>query len=140
MLKQARAQLIATYSLDEIQANAILDMQLRRLAALERQKLQDEYDSVQARIEYLEDLLASPHKILDLIRQDVREIADEFGDERNTSVVYGNVDLDEADLYRPGKCRHFLNRKWLHQARGSSALPGAAAGRQGHARHGAQGR
>ena len=58
----ARAQLMVRFDLDEIQANAILDMQLRRLAALERQKLQDEYDQVQARIDYLEDLLNSPRK------------------------------------------------------------------------------
>ena len=66
-VENARAQLIANFELDEIQANAILDMQLRRLSALERQKLQEEYDSVRARIAYLEDLLASPQKILDLI-------------------------------------------------------------------------
>lgn len=96
----ARAQLIATFQLDEIQANAILDMQLRRLAALERQKLQDEYDAVQARIEYLEDLLNSPRKILELIRNDVVDIADQYGDDRKSDVIYGNVDLDEGDLYR----------------------------------------
>ncbi len=99
-VERARAQLMANFELDEIQANAILDMQLRRLSALERQKLQEEYDTVQARIAYLEDLLASPQKILDLIREDVAEIAETYGDERKTAVAYGNVDLDEADLYR----------------------------------------
>jgi len=96
----ARAQLMVRFDLDEIQANAILDMQLRRLAALERQKLQDEYDSVQSRIDYLEDLLSSPHKILQLIRDDVNEIGEKFGDDRNTSVIYGNADFDDSDLYR----------------------------------------
>ena len=96
----ARAQLITTFELDVIQANAILDMQLRRLAALERQKLQDEFDTVQARIEYLEDLLNSPQKILELIRNDVAEIAAEYGDERKSIVIHGNVDLEEGDLYR----------------------------------------
>ena len=99
-VERARAQLISNFELDENQANAILDMQLRRLSALERQKLQEEYDTVQARIAYLEDLLASPQKILDLIREDVAEIAETYGDERKTNVTYGNVDLDEADLYR----------------------------------------
>ncbi len=135
-VEQARAQLIATFELDEIQANAILDMQLRRLAALERQKLQDEYDNVQARIEYLEDLLASPHKILDLIRQDVREIADEFGDDRNTGVTYGNVDLDEADLYRRenvvisltenGYIKRVAARHYRAQRRGGKGMRGMA--------------
>ncbi len=96
----ARAQLISNFTLDEIQANAILDMQLRRLAALERQKLQEEYDTVLARIAYLEDLLASPQKILDLIRQDVADIAGKYGDERKSKVIYGAGDMDDADLHR----------------------------------------
>ena len=96
----ARAQLMMNFELDEIQANAILDMQLRRLAALERQKLQDEYDTVQARIEYLEDLLNSPHKILGLIREDVAEITEKYGDDRKTEVIYGDINFDEGDLYR----------------------------------------
>ena len=99
-VERARAQLMANFELDEIQASAILDMQLRRLSALERQKLQEEYDTVQARIAYLEDLLASPQKILDLIREDLADIAETYGDDRKTAVTYGNVDLDEADLYR----------------------------------------
>lgn len=95
----ARTDLMAQFELSEIQANAILDMQLRRLAALERQKLQDEYDEVRARIEYLEDLLANPHKILALIKTDLNEIADQFGDDRNTEIIYGNAELDEDALY-----------------------------------------
>ena len=96
----ARAHLITRFELSEAQANAILEMQLRRLAALERQKLQDEYDEVQARITYLEDLLSSPHKILQLVRDDVNEIGEKYGDDRNTEVIYGNADFDEADLVR----------------------------------------
>jgi DNA gyrase subunit A len=75
-------------------------MQLRRLAALERQKLQDEYDQVQSRIEHLEDLLNSPQKILQLIREDLQDIAEKYGDDRNTAVEYGNADFEEMDLYR----------------------------------------
>ena len=96
----ARDRLMSEFELDEIQANAILDMQLRRLAALERQKLQEEYDAVKARIDYLVDLLDSPKKILTLIRDDISEIAEKYGDERKTDVLYGVVDLEEADLYR----------------------------------------
>lgn len=99
-VERARAQLMANFELDEIQANAILDMQLRRLSALERQKLQEEYDTVQARIAYLEDLLASPRKILDLIREDVLDIAEKYGDARKTQPVDDNFDLGEAGLYR----------------------------------------
>lgn len=97
---EARTNLMATFELSQVQADAILEMQLRRLAALERQKLQDEYDQVMARIEYLEDLLASPHKILALIKEDIAEIAEKFGDERRTEVVFGNADFEESDLVR----------------------------------------
>lgn len=96
----ARAQIMALLELDEAQANAILEMQLRRLAALERQKLQKEYDTVQARIAYLEDLLGSPGKIRAVIREDIQEIADKFSDERRTLLENDNYDLDEAGLYR----------------------------------------
>ncbi len=96
----ARAQLITTFELDTIQANAILDMQLRRLAALERQKLQDGYDTVQARIQYLADLLGSPRKIRTVIREDIQEIVEKYGDERTTMLEVDNYNLDEAGLYR----------------------------------------
>ena len=132
----ARSQLMSSFELDDIQANAILDMQLRRLAALERQKLQDEYDTVQSRIDYLEDLLNSPHKILNLIRSDVTEIAEEYGDDRNTSVIHGNVDLDEGDLYRrenvvislteKGYIKRVAARHYRSQKRGGKGMRGMA--------------
>ncbi len=132
----ARAQLMTRLELDAIQAKAILDMQLRRLAALERQKLQDEYDSVQARIDYLEDLLGSPRKILDLIRQDVQEIVEKFGDERHTSVVYGNADFNEEELYRQenvvisltqqGYIKRVAARYYRAQRRGGKGVRGMA--------------
>ncbi|RMG88892.1 MAG: DNA gyrase subunit A [Chloroflexi bacterium] len=98
--EQARNQLQTRFDLSQAQAEAILEMQLRRLAALERQKLQNEYDEVMARIAYLEDLLASPQKILELIRDDVNEVTDKYGDERRTQIEYGHADFDEADLVR----------------------------------------
>ena len=132
----ARAALIANFALDEIQANAILDMQLRRLAALEQQKLQDEYKQVQARIEYLEDLLASPGKVLQLIREDIQEIAEAYGDERKTEVVYGNIDFDEGDLYRRenvvisltenGYIKRVAARHYRQQRRGGKGMRGMA--------------
>lgn len=99
-VETARANLQVRFELSEAQASAILDMQLRRLAALERQKLQNEYDEVQSRIDYLEDLLSNPQKILQLIRDDVTEIAENYGDERRTKVEYGTAYFDEADLVR----------------------------------------
>lgn len=97
----ARAQLINRFDLSEVQANAILEMQLRRLAALEQQKLKDEFDEVMSRIGYLEDLLASPEKILALIRDDLNELAETFGDDRRTEIMYGvSTEFNEADLVR----------------------------------------
>ena len=97
--ESARAQLMSRFGLSEIQANAILEMQLRRLAALEQQKLRDEYDEVQARIAYLEALLASPQKILALIRADITDLAQTFGDDRRTEIQYDVLtDFNEADL------------------------------------------
>jgi DNA gyrase subunit A len=97
----ARAQLMNRFELTEIQSNAILEMQLRRLAALEQQKIREEYDEVMARIGYLEDLLSSQEKILGLIRDDLNDLAERFGDDRRTEIVYGvNTEFNEADLVR----------------------------------------
>ncbi len=135
-VNSARQQLMAKFQLDEIQANAILDMQLRRLAALERQKLQDEYDAVRARIDYLEDLLGSPHKILGLIREDIGEIAEKYGDERKSAVRHGIVNLEEGDLYRRenvvisltenGYIKRVAARHYRPQKRGGKGMRGMA--------------
>jgi len=95
----AKERLIARFSLSEIQAQAILDMQLRRLAALERQKIEDEYKEVTKRIAYLEDLLAHPKKILDLIKTDLEEVVEKYGDERRTRIApEASEDFNEEDL------------------------------------------
>jgi DNA gyrase subunit A len=87
------------FTLSEIQARAILDMQLRRLAALERQQIIDEYNEILKTIAYLEDLLANPHKILLLVRDELLELKKRFGDARRTEVasIVGG-DLSEEDL------------------------------------------
>ena len=83
----ARKNLVANFQFSEIQAQAILDMQLRRLAALERKKLQEEYAELKKRIAYLEDLLAHPHKILGVIRDELVAIREEYADARRTQIV-----------------------------------------------------
>ncbi|MDZ4771057.1 MAG: DNA gyrase subunit A, partial [Chloroflexota bacterium] len=99
--ESARLALVERFGLSETQANAILDMQLRRLAALERQKLTDEFNEVMARVAYLEDLLASPTQILALIREDMIQASADYGDARRTDVAYGvRTDFDELDLIR----------------------------------------
>ncbi len=97
----AREGLIDRFALTEAQANAILDMQLRRLAALERQKIEDEYRQIREYIEYLEDLLRSPRKILALIRDDVQYLAEKYGDDRRTELALDvGTDFEESDLIR----------------------------------------
>ena len=75
------------FALSELQAKAILDMQLRRLSALEREKLDEEYEAVIKTIAELESILASPRKILALIKTDLDTLAEKFGDERRTEIV-----------------------------------------------------
>ncbi len=82
----ARTGLMENFGLSQVQAQAILDMQLRRLARLEQQKITDEYSEVVKTIAYLEDLLANPKKILFLIKQDVAELKKEYGDPRRTVI------------------------------------------------------
>lgn len=109
--ESARASLMTRFELSELQANAILEMQLRRLAALERQRLQDEYSEVQARIAYLEDLLGSQAKILSVIREDILEVAEKYGDDRRTEVIYGvSTEFNEADLVRDEEVAILLSR------------------------------
>ncbi|MBK8904283.1 MAG: DNA gyrase subunit A [Anaerolineaceae bacterium] len=95
----ARTQLMARFGLSEPQATAILDMQLRRLAALERQKIEDEYREVTAHIEYLEGLLADKKKILGLILEDISVLKEKYGDERASQIMMGmDADLNIEDM------------------------------------------
>ncbi len=109
---EARNRLIVTYKLSEEQAQAILDMQLRRLAALERQKIEEEYQALLERIAELEDLLAHPKKVLNLIRTDMNSLAEKYGDLRRTSVVPDATDeFDEADLVPDEDVLIFITRR-----------------------------
>jgi len=83
----ARERLIKRFKLSEIQATAILDMQLRRLAALERKKIEDELAEVKKRVKYLEDLLAHPKKILGVIQAECSDLKERFGDARRTFIA-----------------------------------------------------
>jgi DNA gyrase subunit A len=95
----AKVRLTERFNLSDIQAQAILDMQLRRLAALERQKIEEEQRQTVERIAYLEDLLGSPKKILNLIKEDLEEIAEKYGDERRTRIAPdASEEFREEDL------------------------------------------
>jgi len=96
---EARNQLMSRFRLTELQANAILDMQLRRLAALERQKIEDEYGNVTAQVEHLLGILADRNEILGLIKEDILELKERYGDERRTQIAFGvAADLNMEDL------------------------------------------
>lgn len=98
-VNQARDRLMKRFELTEIQAQAILEMQLRRLAALERQKIEDEHKQINTQIEYLVDLLAHPKKILALIKGDLNEMVEKYGDERRTRIAAdAKEELTDADL------------------------------------------
>ncbi len=96
---KAKTALMTRFKLSELQAQAILDMQLRRLAALERWKIEEEHKQVRSTIEYLEDLLANPKKILALIKDDMNDAAEKYGDDRRTKIsAEAREDIHEEDL------------------------------------------
>jgi DNA gyrase subunit A len=95
----ARQALIERFSLSTIQANAILEMPLRQLTALERQKIDDEYRELIQKIAYLEEILANPRKVLDIINQEVKEMKQKFGDPRRSRIIQMEAeDIGEEDL------------------------------------------
>ena len=95
----AKINLMKRFKLSELQAQAILDMQLRRLAALERWKIEEEHKQVRETIDYLEDLLAHPKKILALIKSDLLELVEKYGDERRTRIAAeAKEDIHDEDL------------------------------------------
>ncbi|HJZ05904.1 DNA gyrase subunit A [Candidatus Amesbacteria bacterium RIFCSPHIGHO2_01_FULL_48_32] len=95
----AKTNLVQRFGLSELQATAILDMQLRRLAALERQKIEDEYKEVTKTIAALEDLLAHPAKILAVIKAEIADLKAKFGDPRRTRVYKQGIgEFSEEDL------------------------------------------
>jgi len=94
----AREGLMDLLDVDEIQANAILAMQLRRLAALERQKIVDELAELERIIADLKDILASPERQRDIVRTELEEIVAKYGDERRTQIIAATGEVTEEDL------------------------------------------
>jgi DNA gyrase subunit A len=98
---QAREDLMVLFDLSEAQAQAILELQLRRIASLERQKIEEESKKVNEQIAYLQSLLADVRKILKVIQTDLNELAEKFGDERRTRLDReSDAQFEEADLIR----------------------------------------
>ncbi|MDQ7822998.1 MAG: DNA gyrase subunit A [Candidatus Eremiobacteraeota bacterium] len=97
--REAKEGLMGRFGLSEAQAQAILEMRLSRLTGLERSKLEEEYTGLVKLIAYLEDLLASPRRILDVIKSEFLEVKEKFGDRRRTEIVYeGPESLAMEDL------------------------------------------
>jgi DNA gyrase subunit A len=131
----ALGELQERFDLSEVQARAILDMQLRRLAALERQRILDEYAELQERIADLRDILARPERISSIIVEELEGIRDRFGDARRTEILPGEGDLDMADLIpvedvvvtvtRAGYVKRTKVSEYRTQRRGGKGVAGA---------------
>lgn len=96
--EKAREGLTSEFSLSLIQAQAILDLRLHRLTGLEREKIQQEYDEIKEKIRILKEILADPHKIDGIIKEELGEVSEKYGEERRTRVVNKDGDLEIEDL------------------------------------------
>ncbi|MDD6815139.1 MAG: DNA gyrase subunit A [Firmicutes bacterium] len=94
----AKERLMERFSLSEIQAQAILDMQLRRLQGLEKEKIENEYQELLKKIAYYNELLSDVHKLMGVIKDELLEIKDKWGDKRRTKIKADAQEIDEEDL------------------------------------------
>lgn len=94
----ALQELMERFKMTEIQARAILDMQLRRLTGLERQKIEDEYNGLMIQIADLQDILANHSRVIEIIKTDLLELKEKFKDKRRTEIIEGDVDIEDEDL------------------------------------------
>ena len=97
-VQDAKASLIEEFALDDVQAQAIVDMRLRALTGLERDKIEKEYAELMARIEYLKEVLADEKKLLGVIKEEITLISDKYGDDRRTKIGYDEFDINMEDL------------------------------------------
>ncbi len=131
----AREGLMALLEIDEIQANAILDMQLRRLAALERQKIIDRLAELELVIADLEDILGSESRQRSIVSEELTEIVDKYGDDRRTQIIAADGDLSMEDLIpdedlvvsitRGGYAKRTRADQYRTQRRGGKGVRGA---------------
>jgi DNA gyrase subunit A len=134
--EEARTGLMKLLDVDEVQANAILDMQLRRIAALERQKINDEYNGLMADIVELNEILASEAKQRQIIISELTDLTTKYGDERRTQIVASEGDFSAEDLIpdqdavvtitRTGYAKRTNADLYKTQRRGGRGVKGAA--------------
>jgi DNA gyrase subunit A len=133
--EEAREGLISMLEIDEVQARAILDMQLRRLAALERQRIIDDLAKLETEIADLEDILASPARQRTIIGDELQQLVDKFGDDRRSQLVPADGDLSMEDLIpdedvvvtitRGGYAKRTRTDQYRVQKRGGKGVRGA---------------
>lgn len=134
--EEARTGLMKLLNVDEIQANAILDMQLRRIAALERQKINDEYEGLMSEIVELNGILVSEAKQREIIKVELQELTAKYGNERRTQIIAGDSDLSVEDLIpdqsvvvtitKTGYSKRTKADLYRSQRRGGKGVKGAA--------------
>ena len=100
----AKERLMAKFNLSEIQAQVVLDMQLKRLQVLEREKLQNEYDELEKRIEYYRELLSNEEMLKGVLKDELIAIRDKYGDERRTEIQDVEDEIDIEDLIEEEQC------------------------------------
>ena len=100
----AKERLMARFNLSEIQAQVVLDMQLKRLQGLEREKLQNEYDELEKRIEYYRELLSNEEMLKGVLKDELIAIRDKYGDERRTEIQDVEDEIDIEDLIEEEQC------------------------------------
>lgn len=142
----ARNEMMARFGLSQLQAEAILNMQLRQLTALEREKVEDEYKDLLKKIAYLEDLLSDPLKILALVKTDLKYLKDKYGDERRTRIVpveaeeIGDEDMIPEEetiitITRDGYIKRVPIDTYRPQRRGGRGIIGATAKEEDKVQH-----
>ncbi|WP_082454640.1 MULTISPECIES: DNA gyrase subunit A [unclassified Frigoribacterium] len=135
-VEEARAGLMDLLDVDEIQASAILNLQLRRLAALERQKIQDDADKLEREIADYQDILAKPERQRTIVSDELAEITDKYGDDRRTEIMFGfDGDMSVEDLIpeeemvvtitRGGYVKRTRSDNYRSQHRGGKGVRGA---------------
>ena len=107
----AKQKLMDRFGLDDVQAQAILDMRLKALQGLDREKLQNEYDELMERINYFLELLSDPAKMRAVLREELIEIRDKFGDERKTEIQEIEDEIDIEDLIEEETCAFTLSNE-----------------------------
>ncbi|MDF8263887.1 DNA gyrase subunit A [Luteipulveratus flavus] len=133
--EEARGGLMELLGVDEIQARAILDLQLRRLAALERQKIIDDHDEYERLIEDCKDILAKPERQRQIVKDELAAITDKYGDARRTRIVPFDGDMNMEDLIpqeqvvvtitRGGYAKRVKTSEYRSQRRGGKGVRGA---------------